>query len=161
MQGERRALTPGSFRLPGRGPQKTMTRATRSISTNIALDIFPYGNILWLMARAATTTDVFNAIAEPRRREIIDVLFDGKGHAVGEVVERLGLAQPAVSKHLGVLRKVGIVVVTRQGPLRLYRLEAKELKPVHDWVRQYQRFWAHHLDRIKLSAERKVKNKEK
>jgi DNA-binding transcriptional ArsR family regulator len=108
------------------------------------------------MPRAATTTDVFNAIAEPKRREIIDALVDGRAHAVGEMVETLGLSQPAVSKHLGVLRKVGIVSVTKQGQLRLYRLNAKELKPVHDWVKTYERFWAHQLDRIKQGAERKM-----
>jgi len=108
------------------------------------------------MPRAATTTDVFNAIAEPRRREIIDVLVDGGEHAVGEVVEILRMPQPAVSKHLGVLRKVGIVSVTKRGQLRLYRLEPRELKPVHDWLKKYERFWAHHLDRIKELAERKA-----
>lgn len=108
------------------------------------------------MPRAATTTDVFNAIAEPRRREIIDLLVDGGEHAVGEMVETLRIAQPAVSKHLGVLRKVGIVSVTKRGQLRLYRLDANELKPVHDWVKKYERFWGHHLDRIKERAERKM-----
>jgi DNA-binding transcriptional ArsR family regulator len=111
------------------------------------------------MARAATTTDVFNAIAEPRRRELIDLLVDGKDHAVGDMVEALRIPQPAVSKHLGVLRKVGIVSVTKRGQLRLYRLDARELKPVHDWVKKYERFWAHHLDRIKERAERKMINR--
>jgi DNA-binding transcriptional ArsR family regulator len=106
--------------------------------------------------RAATTTDVFNAIAEARRREIINVLLDGRSHAVGEVVERLRMPQPAVSKHLAVLRRVGIVSVSKHGQLRLYRLNAKELKPVHDWVRRYERFWTHQLGRIKERAERKV-----
>ncbi len=108
------------------------------------------------MPRAATTTDVFNAIAEPRRREILDVLVDGKAHAVGEVVERLRIPQPAVSKHLGVLREVGIVSVSKRGQRRLYRLNAEELKPVHDWVKTYQRFWGHQLDRIKERAGRKM-----
>lgn len=108
------------------------------------------------MPRAATTTDVFNAIAEPRRREIIDMLVDGRERAVGEVVEFLRIPQPAVSKHLSVLRKVGIVSVTKQGPLRLYRLNARELKPVHDWVKTYERFWAHQLDRVKERAEKKM-----
>ncbi len=112
-----------------------------------------------MMPRAATTTDVFNAIAEPRRRDLINLLVDGKEHAVGDLVEALRIPQPAVSKHLGVLRKVGIVSVTKQGQLRLYRLEAKQLKPVHDWVKQYERFWAHHLDRIKERAERKMINR--
>ena len=108
------------------------------------------------MPRAATTTDVFNAIAEPRRRKIIDVLVDGRAHAVGEVVKTLRMPQPAVSKHLAVLRKVGIVSVSKHGQLRLYRLNAEELKPVHDWVKTYQRFWGHQLDRIKERAERKM-----
>ena len=108
------------------------------------------------MPRAATTTDVFNAIAEPRRREIIAVLIDGKEHAVGEVVSTLGLPQPAVSKHLGVLRKVGIVSVSKRGQLRLYRLNAQELKPVHDWVKTYERFWTHQLDKVKERAEQKM-----
>jgi DNA-binding transcriptional ArsR family regulator len=108
------------------------------------------------MPRAATTTDVFNAIAEPRRREIIAVLVDGKEHAVGEVVSILRLPQPAVSKHLGVLRKVGIVSVNKRGQLRMYRLNAKELKPVHDWVKTYERFWTHQLDKVKERAEQKM-----
>ncbi len=108
------------------------------------------------MARAATTADVFNAIAEPRRREIIGMLSDGGEHAVGDVVLRLRMAQPAVSKHLGVLRKVGVVAVSRRGQMRLYRLNAKELKPVHDWVKVYERFWTHQLDRIKMRAEQKM-----
>lgn len=108
------------------------------------------------MPRAATTTDAFNAIAEPRRRAIIDVLGDGRTHAVGEIVRRLRLPQPAVSKHLGVLRNVGIVSASRQGRRRLYRLNAREIKPVHDWVRTYEHFWTHHLGRIKDRAERKA-----
>jgi DNA-binding transcriptional ArsR family regulator len=108
------------------------------------------------MARATTTSDVFNAIAEPRRREIIDLLVNGKEHAVGDLVLRLRMPQPAVSKHLGVLRKVGVVTVSKRGQLRMYRLNAKELKPVHDWVKSYERFWTHQLDRIKERAEMKT-----
>jgi DNA-binding transcriptional ArsR family regulator len=108
------------------------------------------------MARAATTTDVFNAIAEPRRRQIVDFLVDGREHTVGDVVVRLRLAQPAVSKHLSVLRKVGVVAVSKRGQHRMYRLNAQELKPVHDWVKEYERFWTHHLDRIKERAEQKI-----
>jgi DNA-binding transcriptional ArsR family regulator len=111
------------------------------------------------MPRAATTTDVFNAIAEPRRREIIGVLAGGRAHAVGALVKTLRMPQPAVSKHLGVLRKVGIVSVSRHGRHRLYRLNAEELKPVHDWVKTYERFWTHQLDRIKERAERKVRER--
>ena len=101
------------------------------------------------MPRAATTADVFNAIAEPRRRQIIELLARRGALAVGTLVVTLGLPQPAVSKHLGVLRKVGIVTVTKQGQQRLYRLEAKELKPVHDWAKRFERSWSHQLDRIK------------
>ncbi len=111
---------------------------------------------MYAMPRAATTTDVFNAIAEPRRREIIDVLRGGRAHAVGELVKRLRIPQPAVSKHLGVLRKVGIVSVSKHGQHRRYRLNAEELKPVHDWVQTYERFWTHQLARIKERAEGKV-----
>lgn len=108
------------------------------------------------MPRAATTTDVFNAIAEPRRREILAVLVDGQGHAVGDVVQALRMPQPAVSKHLRVLLKVGVVSVTKQGQHRLYQLNAKELKPVHDWVKTYERYWTHQIDQIKQRAERKM-----
>jgi DNA-binding transcriptional ArsR family regulator len=111
------------------------------------------------MARAATTADVFNAIAEPRRREIIDLLGDTRARPVGEVVEFLGLSQPAVSKHLGVLRKVGLVSVTRLGQQRLYRLNPQELKPVHDWTQHFERFWTDHLASIKEAAELKAKQR--
>jgi DNA-binding transcriptional ArsR family regulator len=109
------------------------------------------------MARAATTTDVFNAIAEPRRRQIINLLARRKALAVGSIVVALGLPQPATSKHLGVLRKVGVVSVTKQGRQRLYNFEAGTLKPVHDWVKTFESLWSHQLDRIKERAERKAR----
>ena len=90
------------------------------------------------MPRAATTADVFTAIAEPRRRQIIELLAGGQSRAVSDLVIRLKLPQPAVSKHLSVLRKVGIVSVTKQGQQRLYQLDAEKLKPVHDWVKSYE-----------------------
>jgi len=108
------------------------------------------------MARASTTADVFNAIAEPRRREILNLLRDGGEHPVGDVVLSLKLAQSAVSKHLGVLRKVGLVDVSKQGQSRMYRINAGELKTVHDWVKSYERFWTHHLDKVKERAEEKM-----
>jgi DNA-binding transcriptional ArsR family regulator len=111
------------------------------------------------MARAATTSDVFNAIAEPRRREIIGVLAGGREHAVGELVARLRMAQPAVSKHLGVLRKVGIVSMNKNGQQRLYRLNSATLKPVYDWVKTFEQFWSHQLDRIKERAEQKTRER--
>jgi len=111
------------------------------------------------MPRAATTSDVFNAIAEPRRREIIDILAGGSAKAVGDLVHTLNIPQPAVSKHLGVLRKVGLVTVSKQGQHRLYQLNAQELKPVHEWVKNFERFWSHHVDRIKQRAERVAKER--
>src|SRR3954463_2938139 len=108
------------------------------------------------MARAATTSDVFNAIAEPRRREIIGLLKNGQAWAVNDVVARINIAQPAVSKHLGVLRKVGVVSVVKRGQHRMYRLNAAELKPVHDWVKTFERYWTHQLGQIKERAERKA-----
>ena len=110
------------------------------------------------MPRAACTADVFNAIAESRRREIIGLLVNGKEHAVGDLVLRLRMPQPAVSKHLGVLRKVGLVSMSKRGQLRLYRLNAKELKPVHDWVKVYERYWMQQLGQIKRLAELKMAN---
>ncbi|MFM9995558.1 MAG: ArsR/SmtB family transcription factor [Phycisphaerales bacterium] len=114
------------------------------------------------MTRAATADHVFSAIAEPRRREIIDLLWGGgaaEAYAVGAIVKALGLPQPAVSKHLGVLRQVGIVTVTCDGRRRLYRLDARELKAVHDWTRTFDRFWTHQLQRIKARAEGRVKER--
>jgi DNA-binding transcriptional ArsR family regulator len=108
------------------------------------------------MARTATTADVFNAIAEPRRREIIGLLNDGREWAVNDVVARVKIAQPSVSKHLNVLRKVGVVTVAKRGQHRLYRLHAAQLKPVHDWVRTYERYWTDQLRRIKQRAEQKA-----
>jgi len=105
------------------------------------------------MSRAATTSDVFNAIAEPRRREIIRLLIGGRMRSVNELVDRLELPQPAVSKHLGVLRKVGIVTVTKQGQQRLYQLNPGELKPVHDWVKVFEQYWTQQVDRIQERAE--------
>ena len=97
------------------------------------------------MARAATTTDAFNAVAEPRRREILDALADGE-RAVNDLVGALGLAQPQVSKHLRVLREVGVVAVRGEGRQRLYRLNGPALKPIHDWVKAYESTWAERFE---------------
>ena len=99
------------------------------------------------MARAATTTDVFNALAEPRRRQILDVLTDGE-RPVNDLVRVLGLPQPQVSKHLRVLRAVGAVEVRDRGRQRLYRLNGRALKPIHDWVRHYERSWSERLGQL-------------
>jgi DNA-binding transcriptional ArsR family regulator len=110
------------------------------------------------MPRASTTSDVFNAIAEPRRRQIIDLLAHRGEQAVTDLVGAMRIGQPAVSKHLGVLRRVRIVSVNRHGRRRMYRLNPQELKPVHDWIKHYERFWAHHLDRIKQRAEERARS---
>lgn len=111
------------------------------------------------MPRLPTTADVFNAIAEPRRRQIIELLARRGALVVGALVRALGLPQPAVSKHLGVLRKVGVVAVRKQGKERLYQLEAAKLKPVHDWVTGFEEFWGHQLDRIKERAEQRARER--
>lgn len=99
------------------------------------------------MARAATTTDAFNAVAEPRRRQILDLLVAGE-RSVTDLVEALGVVQPLVSKHLRVLREVGLVEVREEGRQRLYRLNGEPLKPIHDWVRQYERTWSSRFDAL-------------
>jgi DNA-binding transcriptional ArsR family regulator len=99
------------------------------------------------MARAATTTDAFNAVAEPRRRQILDVLTGGE-LAVNDVVDRLGLSQPQVSKHLRVLREVGAVDVREDGRQRFYRLNGEALKPIHDWIARYEETWSERFDRL-------------
>jgi DNA-binding transcriptional ArsR family regulator len=97
------------------------------------------------VARAATTADAFNAVAEPRRRQILDALAGGE-RPVNDLVRTLGLAQPQVSKHLRVLREVGAVDVRDEGRQRLYRLNGHALKPIHDWVKDYERFWTERFD---------------
>jgi DNA-binding transcriptional ArsR family regulator len=104
------------------------------------------------MARAATTTDAFNAVAEPRRREILDVLTGGE-RSVNDLVRVLGLAQPQVSKHLRVLREVGAVDVREDGRRRLYRLNGRALKPIHDWVKDYERTWSDRFDQLDVVLE--------
>ena len=99
------------------------------------------------VARAATTADAFNAVAEPRRRQILDLLVGGE-RPVNDLVRRLGLAQPQVSKHLRVLREVGAVDVRDEGRQRLYRLNGHALKPIHDWVKNYERAWSERFDEL-------------
>ena len=99
------------------------------------------------VARAATTADTFNAVAEPRRREILDLLATGE-HAVNELVEALALAQPQVSKHLRVLREVGAVDVLQDGRRRVYRLNGHALKPIHDWVQRYEQTWSERFEAL-------------
>jgi DNA-binding transcriptional ArsR family regulator len=99
------------------------------------------------MARAATTADAFNAVAEPRRRQILDALVAGE-RPVNDLVRALALPQPQVSKHLRVLREVGVVAVRDEGRQRLYRLNGQALKPIHDWVKAYERSWSERFDQL-------------
>jgi DNA-binding transcriptional ArsR family regulator len=115
-------------------------------------DIFLYGYIIAAMARAATTADAFNAVAEPRRRQILDVLARGE-RPVNDLVRTLGLAQPQVSKHLRVLREVGAVDVRDEGRQRLYRLNGHALKPIHDWVKTYEHSWSERFDQLDVVLE--------
>ena len=97
------------------------------------------------MARAATTADAFNAVAEPRRRQILDLLSGGE-RPVNDLVRTMGIAQPQVSKHLRVLREVGAVEVREQGRQRLYRLNGRALKPIHDWIKDYEDSWSERFE---------------
>ena len=106
------------------------------------------------MPRAATTSDCFNAIAEPRRRDILAFLAADE-RAVGDIVDSLGMGQPAVSKHLKVLRDVGLVHVRRDGRRMLYRTNAEAIRPLHEWAATFERYWRHQLIRIKERAEEK------
>lgn len=114
------------------------------------------------MARSAVTLDAFSAVAEPKRRVLLEILARPGGEESGEwqvndVVEELGWDQPQVSKHLAVLREVGLVSVRREGRRRLYRLNGEELMGMHEWVSRFERYWSHQLGRIKQRAERKAK----
>ncbi len=111
--------------------------------------------IILSMPRAATTSDAFNAVAEPRRREILNFLVLQE-RPVGDIVDSLNLEQPSVSKHLRVLREVGLVNVRREGRRMLYRTNAEAIRPLHEWTSTFERFWRHHLSRIKERAEAKT-----
>ena len=105
------------------------------------------------MPRAATTSDAFNAIAEPRRRDIL-IYLAAREHPVGDIVIALGLAQPSISKHLRVLLRVGLVEARRDGRQMLYRTNADGIRPLHDWSSRFERYWRRQLGRIKERAER-------
>jgi len=110
------------------------------------------------VARAATTADAFNAVAEPRRRQILDVLADGE-RPVNDLVRMLGVAQPQVSKHLRVLREVGAVDVREDGRRRVYRLNGQALKPIHDWVKEYEETWSERFAQLDVVLD-ELKQKE-
>jgi DNA-binding transcriptional ArsR family regulator len=106
------------------------------------------------MARAATTSDAFNAVAEPRRRDILSFLAMQE-RPVGDIVDTLGMEQPSVSKHLKVLREVGLVEARRDGRQIMYRTNAEAIRPLHEWTQTFERMWRHQLTRIKEQAEAK------
>src|ERR1043166_8852851 len=140
----RRVSPPRRSRSTSRAPR---TRS-RGAFVGAVLDVsFRYGNMFFEMARAATTADAFNAVAEPRRRLILDLLADGE-RPVNDLVERLELSQPVVSKHLRVLREVGLVDVRDEGRRRIYRLNARSLKPIHEWVSTFERSWEERFERL-------------
>ncbi len=114
------------------------------------------GMYFGIVPRAAVVSDVFNAVAEPRRREILNYLAL-REHAVGDIAAELRLEQPSVSKHLRVLLETDLVHVRRDGRRMLYRTNAEAIRPVHEWAGQFERFWQHQLNRIKERAERNKK----
>jgi DNA-binding transcriptional ArsR family regulator len=108
------------------------------------------------MARAATTSDAFNAVAEVRRRDILSFLVLGE-RPVGDIVDSLRMEQPTVSKHLRVLKEVGLVNVRRDGRRMLYRTNAEAIRPLHEWTSTFEKYWRHQLLRVKERAELKAK----
>lgn len=108
------------------------------------------------MPRASTTLDAFNAVAEPKRRRVIDILAE-REWPVNDMAELLGWPQPMISKHLAVLKQVGLVSMRQEGRHRIYRLNGEGIRPIHDWAKTFERFWTHQLDRIKQRAEEKMK----
>jgi DNA-binding transcriptional ArsR family regulator len=129
---------------------KRLEKVYRQIN---GLDIFHDGNMIPDVPRAATTSDAFNAIAEPRRRDILSYL-SVRERPVGDIVTALGVAQPSVSKHLRVLREVGLVDVRRDGRQMLYRTNAAGIRPLHEWTGRFEHYWLNQLNRIKQRAER-------
>jgi DNA-binding transcriptional ArsR family regulator len=107
------------------------------------------------MARAATTSDAFNAVAEPRRRQILLFIAD-REYSVNEIVEGLRVDQPSVSKHLRVLRDTGLVRMRCNGRQKLYRTNAEGIRPLHEWASEFERYWTHQLTRVKERAEKKA-----
>jgi DNA-binding transcriptional ArsR family regulator len=120
-----------------------------------AVDIFPYQHILWIMPRAATTSDTFNAVAERRRRDIL-IYLAPRERPVSDIVVALGLGQPSVSKHLRVLRDVGLVEVRRNGRQAFYRTNPEGIRPLHEWTARFERYWRRQLTRVKDRAEQQL-----
>jgi DNA-binding transcriptional ArsR family regulator len=110
------------------------------------------------MARAATTSDAFNAVAEPRRRDILNYLALQE-RSVNEIVDAMEMEQPSISKHLKVLKEVGLVEVRREGRQMLYKVNATAIRPLHEWTSTFERLWKHQLLRVKERAEAKAEAK--
>jgi len=136
---------------PSAGSPKFPSRPN-FVARKKGLDIFPYGHILVPMARAATTSDAFNAVAEPRRRDILNYLAMQE-RSVNEIVDAMAMEQPSVSKHLKVLKGVGLVEVRREGRQMLYKVNATAIRPLHEWTGTFERLWKHQLSRVKERAE--------
>ena len=119
------------------------------------LDIFRNRNIFRSVPRASTTSDPFNAIGEARRRDIL-VFLAGSERSVGEIVDAMSMPQPSVSKHLKVLKDVGLVDVRRDGRQMLYCANSDAIRPLHEWTKTFERFWSHQLARVKERAEQKA-----
>jgi DNA-binding transcriptional ArsR family regulator len=122
------------------------------------LTYIPIWEYIRRVARAATTSDAFNAVAEPRRRDILNYLAMQE-RSVNEIVDSIGMEQPSVSKHLKVLKDVGLVEARREGRQMLYRVNATAIRPLHEWTSRFERLWQHQLLRIKERAE--ARNDEK
>jgi DNA-binding transcriptional ArsR family regulator len=137
-----------TFSPPVRSPRKKESKTHLTYSY--------MGMYCFTMARASTTSDAFNAVAEPRRREILSYLA-GAERPVGEIVTALGMEQPSVSKHLRVLRDVGLVRMRCQGRQKLYRTNAEAIRPLHQWSGTFERYWQHQLNRVKERAEAMVR----
>ena len=129
---------------------------TKRSAAPVEFDIFRIGNIIPLVPRAATTVDVFSAIGESRRRDILAFLAADE-RPVGDIVAALNLAQPSVSKHLKVLHDVGLVTVRRDGRQAFYRTNHQALRPLHEWTSTFERFWRHQLARVAQRAEASAK----
>ncbi len=125
---------------------------------NSRLDIFHHRNILFPCLESPQPPTP-SPPSPNRRRQIVEILAKSKNHSVNDLVELLGLPQPAVSKHLGILRKVGLVTVEKNGQHRFYALNPLQLKPIHDWLSAFEHFWTDHLDAIKKAAERKARER--
>jgi len=131
----------------GRSSPSFVSQPSCDAAGRRGVDAFRYRHMMAAMARAATTSDAFNAIAEPQRREIL-VLLQGGERPVTELARDLGMSQPQASKHLRVLREVGLVRGRRAGKQRLYGLDARGLRPVHEWLGGFERFWSGSFDRL-------------